>query len=199
MRADNSADTHRDEPEWTTGQGIGFLVALPGWLAVLIGLAGAGIFASDEPGLPTASVGLLVAAAAGFITAIPGTVVFHKCKRPAHHNGAAAATAYAAAKGHGPQDDIVLAAALELSHALHRKRLQSGEKTVPRKFAALHLTDELRERAKQLGVGDLPGRAVERAIKMGWLTSEGAGAYRTLSRTSNRLPDESDTNEGEAQ
>ena len=26
------------EPDWTTGQGIGFLVALPGW--IIVGLAG---------------------------------------------------------------------------------------------------------------------------------------------------------------
>ena len=54
---------------------------------------------------------------------------------------------------------------------------------------SLHLTDELRERAAHQGVHDLPGRAVERAIKMGWLASEGVGAYRVLSRTSSRLPD----------
>ena len=199
MRADDTTNTHRDEPEWTTGQGIGFLASLSGWLLAAAALIGGLVTASESGGDEqfTAAFGLL--AALGVVAAIPGTVVFHKCKRPQRDTGAAAVTAYAAAKGHDPQQDVILAAALELSHAIHRKRLQSGEKTVPRKFAAQYLTDELRERAKQRGVGDLTGRAVERAIKMGWLTSEGVGAYRVLSRTSNRLPDEGDTNESGAQ
>ena len=67
-----------DEPMWTTGQGIGFLVALPGWLLVAIGLLGAGP-ASELGG--EGVVIALVAAAFGVLIAIPGTIVFNKCKR----------------------------------------------------------------------------------------------------------------------
>jgi len=67
-----------DEPIWTTGQGIGFLVALPGWLLVAIGLLGAGP-ASEIGG--EAVVAALVAAGFGVLIAIPGSIVFNKCKR----------------------------------------------------------------------------------------------------------------------
>ena len=177
------ANSDPNEPTWTTGQGIGFLVSLTGWILAVAGLIGVMVTASaggnDEE--LTAIFGLL--AGLGVISAIPGTVVFHKCKRRPLPTGAVVLPPAQSA-----QDDVILAAALELSHAIHRKRLQTGEKTVPRKFASLHLTDELRKRAEHQGV-DLPSRAVERAIKMGWLASEGVGAHRVLSRTSTRLPD----------
>ena len=70
--------TPEDEPMWTTGQGIGFLVALPGWLLVAIGLLGAGP-ASELGG--EGVVIALVAAGFGILIAIPGSIVFNKCKR----------------------------------------------------------------------------------------------------------------------
>ena len=73
------------EPDWTTGQGIGFLVALPGWimfgLAVLAGLVGAfGTFTDEE--FVQLVVGAIVVGAVGLLAALPGTIVFSKCKRP---------------------------------------------------------------------------------------------------------------------
>ena len=72
------------EPDWTTGQGIGFLVALPGWIIVglaalvaVIGVATSG--GGDDVG---AAVGIaMLTAVFGVIIAIPGTIVFNKCKR----------------------------------------------------------------------------------------------------------------------
>ena len=182
--SNQAASQASSEPKWTTGQGIGFLVSLTGWILAAAALVGVWITATEGGNDEelTAIFGLL--AGLGVVSAIPGTIVFHKCKRPPLPTGAVVLPPAQSA-----QDDVILAAALELSHAIHRKRLQTGEKTVPRKFAVMHLTDELRERAAHQGVHDLPGRAVERAIKMGWLASEGVGAYRVLSRTSSRLPD----------
>ena len=73
------------EPDWTTGQGIGFLVALPGWiifgfaaLAGVIGLAaGSG---AGQAGAPELLI-IVVVALFGVTIAIPGTIVFNKCKR----------------------------------------------------------------------------------------------------------------------
>ena len=73
------------EPDWTTGQGIGFLVALPGWiivgLAALVGVIG---LAAGTSGAAVGAPELLIIvgmALFGTITAIPGTIVFNKCKR----------------------------------------------------------------------------------------------------------------------
>ena len=68
------------EPEWTTGQGIGFLVSFVGWLLAFLGLVGVIIsdYIGDDGQTVTifgSSVGL------GVLSAIPGTVVFNKCKR----------------------------------------------------------------------------------------------------------------------
>ena len=74
------------EPDWTTGQGIGFLVALPGWiivgLAALVGVFGlaAGTSGSENFGAPELLV-LVGPALFGVVIAIPGTIVFNKCKR----------------------------------------------------------------------------------------------------------------------
>ena len=62
------------EPDWTTGQGIGFLVALPGWLVV--GLA-ALVAVADPIGREV----WVLTAVVGFLVALPGTIVFNKCKR----------------------------------------------------------------------------------------------------------------------
>ncbi len=73
------------EPDWTTGQGIGFLVALPGW--IIVGLAAAvGLgLAVAAPGFSQLGAPELLAlvgmALLGVIAAIPGTIVFNKCKR----------------------------------------------------------------------------------------------------------------------
>lgn len=72
-----SAEGRSREPDWTTGQGIGFLVALPGCLLALVGLIGL-MVADGSPGNYIFGSGF----ALGAIGAIPGTIVFTKCKRP---------------------------------------------------------------------------------------------------------------------
>ena len=70
-----------NEPQWTTGQGIGFLVSLGGWLICGLGLVGlaVGVYAELDGSVLTA---LAASTGIGAILAIPGTVVFNKCKRP---------------------------------------------------------------------------------------------------------------------
>ena len=72
------------EPDWTTGQGIGFLVALPGWMIVVLAAftSVVGIAASNGGEGVSAVVGIAILTAVfGTIVAIPGTIVFNKCKR----------------------------------------------------------------------------------------------------------------------
>ena len=74
------------EPDWTIGQGIGFLVALPGWImvgfAALVGVIGlaAGSSGTGQVGAPELLI-IVVVALFGVTIAIPGTIVFNKCKR----------------------------------------------------------------------------------------------------------------------
>ena len=71
------------EPQWTTGQGIGFLVAFSGWMlaafSFIADVAVVGFMEVDEDIVPVA-FGLLTGL--GAVSAIPGTIVFHKCKTP---------------------------------------------------------------------------------------------------------------------
>lgn len=78
----NSSDRRPSrEPTWTTGQGIGFLVSFSGWLIAGLGLLGLAVGVAVElEGEVMAVLGPLTAF--GVISAIPGTVVFNKCKRP---------------------------------------------------------------------------------------------------------------------
>ena len=72
------------EPDWTTGQGIGFLVALPGWMIVVLAALTSviGVAASNGGEGVGAVVGIaILTAVCGTIVAIPGTIVFNKCKR----------------------------------------------------------------------------------------------------------------------
>ena len=68
------------EPTWTTGQGIGFLAALPGWTIVgLAALVAINRLAAADTGTVLASA--ISATLFGVVIAIPGTIVFYKCKR----------------------------------------------------------------------------------------------------------------------
>ena len=80
------------EPKWTTGQGIGFLVALPGWVLVGLGLVGALVGA--EAGGDSFVLAALLSSLAGLVSAIPGTIVFKKCKRPPTAHEQSTAPAY---------------------------------------------------------------------------------------------------------
>lgn len=76
-----AAGTSR-EPEWTTGQGIGFLVSFSGWLVALFGLIG--VIASSNAEADGAVVAIFGSwIALGVIAAIPGTVVFNNRTAPA--------------------------------------------------------------------------------------------------------------------
>ena len=81
----SAESTSRGEADWTTGQGIGFLVSLPGWTAVGLAIVA---FVVSAAGTTTSEIGdasLFVVGLAlglgGLVCAIPGTIVFNKCKR----------------------------------------------------------------------------------------------------------------------
>ena len=93
------------------------------------------------------------------------------------------------------RDDIILEAALEISESVERTRDRTGEQAIPRKFATLHISDEIRDRATQLRIINLPNAAVERALEMGVLESQGTGPDEMLSRTSQPLRPASVPNE----
>ena len=77
-------DRRNLQADWTTGQGIGFLVALPGW--IIVGLAGvvaafsAGSVLGGDADSSSFLMGAILVAAFGAIGAIPGTIVFYKCR-----------------------------------------------------------------------------------------------------------------------
>ena len=125
----------------------------------------------------------------------------------------AAAATRTADERRNSRDDVILEAALDISAAVERKRdstVQSiltaedlgslseeavkHRETIRRKSATTHISDDLRERATRLGIVNLAGTAVERALEMGWLTSHGTGPDQLLSRTS--IPLEASTTLG---
>ena len=87
---DNTGNnTDERDPKWATGQGIGFLVALPGWIIFLGGLIAALVVAEQETSwreeanlFAGNSLYLFVAGIVGLLCAIPGTIVFKNCRRP---------------------------------------------------------------------------------------------------------------------
>ena len=192
------------EPQWTTGQGIGFLVALPGLLSFFVGLFGSCATRDDGGGV---LVGFVLTMAVGAIFAIPGVVVFKKCKRPpgsavARQGGRnltggteLSGDEAGARQGVDAREVVILDAALEISAAVERKRDSSFDPTIWRKSATTHISDEVRDRGARLGVVNLPGTAVDRALEMGWLVSRGSGPAQILARTSNPLPATPGSNE----
>ena len=77
-----------DRPAWTTGQGIGFLVALPGYLSIFLSLlllVAADSLSESGTTYDLLGAGLTAFGAVGIIggllAAIPGSIVFYKCKR----------------------------------------------------------------------------------------------------------------------
>lgn len=74
------------EPRWTTGQGLGFLVMLPGLIVTALGLTAMLVSAfaiedRDDMLIGIASGGGVVFL--GLIAAIPGLVVFTRCAKNA--------------------------------------------------------------------------------------------------------------------
>ncbi len=73
--------TGAQTPRWTTGQGIGFLAALPGLLLIAAAAVTAAA-TTDLKGddLDTAQGAFAVMGALGLIMALPGVVVFLMCR-----------------------------------------------------------------------------------------------------------------------
>ena len=113
-----------------------------------------------------------------------------------------AGTAHAADDARSFRDDVVLEAVVEISAAVERKRdsfvqsILSAEnpgsmseetirrkETIERKFATTYISYDVRMRATRLGIVNLAGTAVDRAVEMGWLRSQGAGSDQLLFRT----------------
>lgn len=69
-----------NDPEWTLGQGIGFIVAFTGWMLAVLGYVSAvilvGLIEADSEIIP-GICGLI--SLTGVLLAIPGTIVFKKC------------------------------------------------------------------------------------------------------------------------
>ena len=80
-------------------------------------------------------------------------------------------------------DDVLREAVLEISAAVDKR----SDQTIQRKYASTHISDGVRGRATRLGITNLAGTAVDRALEMGLLRSEGAGPDQLLSRTSRPL------------
>ena len=93
------------------------------------------------------------------------------------------------------RDEVILDAALEISAAVERKRDSSVDQTIQRKFATSFISDDVRERGTRLSIINLAGTAVERALEMGWLRSQGSGPDEVLARTAIPLQDTSDSDE----
>ena len=79
--------------------------------------------------------------------------------------------------------EIILEAALEISAAVDKR----SDQTIQRRDASTRIGDGVRGRATRLGVINLAGTAVDRALEMGLLRSQGAGPDQLLSRTSRPL------------
>ena len=74
-----------DAPTWTIGQGLGFLVALPGAILTVLGVAAMLVAVTAIEDKDEALLGLAAAGGAtllGLVIAVPGLIVFFKCRRP---------------------------------------------------------------------------------------------------------------------
>ena len=75
------SDSYLEPPRWTTGQGIGFLVALPGTVLAIFGIIGLmtlpSVEAADQSLLAGVSFGTFVF---GLVLSIPGFIVFRRCE-----------------------------------------------------------------------------------------------------------------------
>ena len=159
--------------------------------------------AQAQPSAPSAFTGEAILARSraaagerrGAPSAVVGAAILEARSRTA-------ATAHAADDARSFRDDVVLEAAVEISAAVERKRdsfvqsILSAEdpgsmseetirrkETIERRFASTCIGDDVRERATRLGIVNLAGTAVERAVEMGWLRSQGAGSDQLLFRT----------------
>lgn len=94
------------------------------------------------------------------------------------------------------RDDVIQELALALSHELQMKHGLAGKQTIRRKGVMLYVSDDLRDRARQLNIS-VPFAVVDRALEMGWLSTQTLGSDEVLSRTSKQLPAVSSSRQGE--
>ena len=76
--------TNPPEARWTTGQGLGFLVLLPGLIIIAVGVVsmlGASVLVEDREEMRIGIVSGGVVVFLGLVAAIPGLVVFTNCAK----------------------------------------------------------------------------------------------------------------------
>ena len=147
---------------------------------------------------------VLAGAVVGVVCAAPmhrrrpaeGAASAHARSGPSSIQGAGSVDGNRQASG-DTRDRVVSEAAQQISAAVERKRdltvqsLLSAEgperTTIRRKDAAAYISDTVRSRASHLGIVNLAGTAVDRALETGLLRSQGTGPEALLSRTSRPL------------
>ena len=83
--------------------------------------------------------------------------------------------------GDEDREDVVVKAALDISAAVEKRHADRARVlTIRRKDASTYISDDVRDRAARLGVVNLAGSAVERALEMGLLQSWDTGPEASL-------------------
>ena len=83
--------------------------------------------------------------------------------------------------GDEDREDVVVKAALDISAAVEKRHADRARiLTIRRKDASTYISDDVRDRAARLGVVNLAGSAVERALEMGLLQSWDTGPEASL-------------------
>ena len=82
---DTSEAPVSQQPSWTTGQGIGFLVMLPGLIVIVAAVVAMLVTVwavTDDDDMLTALAACAGVLTLGLLAAVPGMIVFFKCRRP---------------------------------------------------------------------------------------------------------------------
>lgn len=83
--------------------------------------------------------------------------------------------------GDEDREDVVVKAAMDISAAVEQRHAKRARiLTIRRKDASTYISDDVRDRAARLGVVNLAGSAVERALEMGLLQSWDTGPEASL-------------------
>ena len=71
------------EPQWTAGQALGFILTIPGLVLIVAACVAAMITAglNDRDDAVLALVSCGAGAMVGVVMAVPGMIVFYKCRR----------------------------------------------------------------------------------------------------------------------
>lgn len=180
--------------------GIGAVVGA--LLALLLGMAS---FADDDPEtrpplfsvyceflesalaqrcVPRAS-GVLLMLSLGAAVGTVGAAVSLRLRPPAEDASPSAGPQGRATlnrrSGDEDREDVVVKAAMDISAAVEKRHADRARiLTIRRKDASTYISDDVRDRATRLGVVNLAGSAVERALEMGLLQSWGTGPEASL-------------------